>query len=154
LPHLLDKLFARLNPAIVYLSGVDDRVRHQFRCPNVQFCDEPLEMNQIARECDLAILNGTYTAITMLLAGKPVLQLPIFLEQAVCGLAIERLGAGLCASPHEPHRVVQSLESLLSSSRFAQAAQAFAARYADYDSSPQIERMVNRAEELATLTEV
>jgi UDP:flavonoid glycosyltransferase YjiC (YdhE family) len=152
LPHLLDKLFAMLNPALVYLSGVDDRMRNQFRCPNVQFCDEPLEMNQVARECDLAILNGTYTAITMLLAGKPVLQLPIFLEQATCGLAIERLGAGLCAPPHEPDRVVQSLESLLSSGRFAQAAQTFAARYAEYDPNAQIERMVKRAEELATLT--
>jgi UDP:flavonoid glycosyltransferase YjiC (YdhE family) len=107
-------------------------------------------IDQVARECDLAILNGTYTAITMLLAGKPVLQLPVFLEQAMSGLAIERLGAGLCAPPNDPDRVVTSLESLLASNRFAQAAQSFAARYADDDPSTQIERMVNRAEELAT----
>jgi UDP:flavonoid glycosyltransferase YjiC (YdhE family) len=151
LPQLLDKLLVLLNPAIVYMPGADDRLKHQFRCPNVQFTNEPLEMNRVVRECDLAILNGTYTAITMLLAGKPVLQLPIFLEQATCGLAIERLGAGICAPPNDPGRVENGLESLLSSSRYAQAARDSAARHADYNPEAQIEQMINAAEDVATL---
>ena len=53
---LTASVFAMLNPAIVFLSGVDDRLRNQFRCPNVQFCNEPLEMSQVARECDLALV--------------------------------------------------------------------------------------------------
>jgi hypothetical protein len=150
LPQLLERMLGLLNPILIYAPGFDSRMRSHFDCPNLRFCDEPLQMNRVARECDLAILNGTYTAITMLLAGKPVLQVPIFLEQAVCGLAIERLGTGLCAPPHEPDRVVRALESLLSSDRFTQAARAFAARYANYSADTQIGRMTNRAEELAT----
>jgi UDP:flavonoid glycosyltransferase YjiC (YdhE family) len=151
LPQLLDKLFVLLNPAIVYMPGVDDRVKHQFRCPNVQFADEPLEMNRVIRECDLAILNGTYAAIVMLRAGKPVLQLPIYLEQATNAVAIERLGAGICVPPNDPARVVKGLESLLSSNRYAEAARNFAARCADHKHDAQIERMISRAEELANM---
>ena len=107
-------------------------------------------MERAARECDLAILNGTHaTTAAMLLAGKPALHIPIYLEQAINAAAAERLGAAICASPAEPIQITNALRLLLTSNRFAVAAQAFADRYSDFNPNQQIERLVNRAEELA-----
>ena len=64
-------------------------------------------MQQVAHECDLAILNGTHaTTVAMLLSGKPALHIPIFLEQAINARAAERLGAALCVGPSDEWHVI------------------------------------------------
>lgn len=152
LPQLLDRLLGLLNPILIYAPEIDPRMRSHFQCPNLRFLDEAADMKQVARECGLAILNGTHaTTVAMLLAGKPALHIPVFLEQAINARAVESVGAGICAQPADPAQIINGLESMLGSDRFAQAAQAFAARYAEYDPDAQIERMVNCAEKLATL---
>ena len=124
----------------------------RFRRDNLKFTDGPVEMDQASRQCDLAILNATSaTTVAMLLAGKPALHIPIYLEQALTGIAAERLGAAISVSPTDPGRMVLALHALLGSDQYGAAARAFAARHADFDPERQIERLVDRADELATL---
>jgi len=84
----------------------------------------------------------------MLLAGKPILQLPIFLEQTLNSMAVTRLGAGLTASPVNPGKLAEWLTALLHSERYAEAANRFAARYARPLPDRQVCRMARRSEEL------
>jgi UDP:flavonoid glycosyltransferase YjiC (YdhE family) len=150
LAQLLAAVNGLPNPILIFAPGIDPRLRDQCRNPTVRFVDQPVEMAQAARECDLAILNGTHaTTVAMLLAGKPALHIPIFLEQAINARAAERLGAAVTASPNEPKQIIDALRSLLSRDQFAKAAQTFAARYAAFDPTIQIQRLVDRAEELA-----
>ena len=103
------------------------------------------------RECDIAILNGTHaTTVAMLLAGKPALHIPIFLEQAINARAAERLGAAICASPTDPQQIIAALRTLLTTDRFSQAAKAFAVRYADFNPQEQLMSVLCRADEVAT----
>ena len=116
----------------------------------MRFADGPVEMSQAARECDLAILNGTFASTTaMLLAGKPALHIPIFLEQATNARAVERLGAEH-VPPNNPAAIVAGLRCLLALDQYAQAAKNFAARHASFDPDRQIQGVINRVEQLAT----
>ena len=150
LPQLLTTLHGLPNPMLVYASGVDDALKNRFRSPNLHFADGPINLVKAARECDVAILNGTHgSAATMLLAGKPALHIPIFLEQGINAAAVAKLGAGINAMPNEPGEIAAGLHALLNLSQFGNAAHAFAARYADFDSARQVAKLVDRAEQLA-----
>jgi hypothetical protein len=150
LPQLLEALNGLPNPSLVYIPGLEARRRESYRNPTLRFAEAPVEMQQVARECELAILNGTHaTTVAMLLSGKPALHIPIFLEQAINARAAEHLGAALCASPSDPNAVVTALRALLTTDRLAEGAKAFAGRYSDFNPETQLTRLLDRAEELA-----
>jgi glycosyltransferase involved in cell wall biosynthesis len=149
LPRLLDVLAELRCPTIVYGDGVDGSLRTWRGSPTVRIEKEPLDMHEVARQCDLAILNGTHSSTAaMLLAGKPSLQLPIYLEQGLNALAVARLGAGLCVPPGKPGEFAAALEALLNCPEYTAAARAVAAGHADFDPVSQIDGMLGRVEEL------
>lgn len=150
LPNLLAGLQELPNPTLIYTPGIDERVKARFRRSNLQFAEGRINLLEAAQQCDVAILNGTHTsAATMLLAGKPALHIPIFLEQGVNADAVARIGAGVKALPNEPAQISDGLQSLLRLERFGTAARAFAAQYADFDSAKQMTKLIDRAEQLA-----
>ena len=165
LPELLSLLSDKKLPTVVYVDGIDAATRRKFESPSLRFERERVDLVRAAAECDLAILHaGQGATAAMLLAGKPVLQLPIVLEQRMTADAVVRLGAGERAAPTDPAAVGEKLNSMLASDRYAEAARLFAAKYADFDPAPstssgqapstssgqaaQVERMAGRVEEL------
>ena len=131
LPGLLGLLQDSQSPTLIYGPGIHDRLRDRFQSATLRFARRPVDMRATAEECDLAILNGTHgTTAAMLLAGKPSLQIPIFLEQALSAQAVSKLGAGLFAMPDRADRIAQHFDALLQSAACAEAARRFAARYA------------------------
>ena len=103
----------------------------------------------MGEDCDAAILNGGHGATAeMLLAGKPILQLPLALEQRLTADAVARLGAGLKVPAGQPESVRPALEALLTDSHFTAAARSFADRYAPFDPERQCDAMLSRAEAL------
>jgi len=149
LPRLLIQLGDLHCPTIVHGDGLDDGIIRRFQSRTMRFENRPVDLQGAGRSCDLAILNGNHgTTFSMLLAGKPTLQVPVTLEQALFSRAVERLGAAAMAPADEPQGVVAALMEMLGSDRYAEAAWRFAARYADYDPQKQIEAVLQRVEEL------
>jgi len=149
LPNVLALLADLKCSVVIYAGEVPEKWQRRFRCPRLRFERQPLDLGRCAAECDLAVLHaGHGTTVSMLLAGKPVLQLPIHLEQAIFGAAVIRLGAGLSARLRRPEEIAMKLVRLLHGEGYAQAARRFAARYADWDASRQIDRVVRRIETL------
>ena len=139
LPRLLALLGELGCPTLIYGDGIHEQFSAPFPATNLRFERERLDMSEVARQCDLAILNGTpATTLAMLLAGKPSLQIPIYLEQALNARVVAQLGLGLAASPERPEQIAASLTSLLQDDRYAEAAREFAARHADFDPQRQI----------------
>src|SRR5205823_12707778 len=98
-----------------------------------------LDMGRATAECDVAVLGGGHGATAeMLLAGKPVLELPVALEQRMTAEAVERLGAGLRAATDDVESVRSSLVRLLGDDGYARMARRFAGRYAAFD--PRVQR--------------
>ena len=125
------------------------RSQRRLECPSLRFETQPLDLKRVGEECDLAILNAGHNAtIALLLAGRPLLLLPIYLEQGVCARTVRRLGMGLDASCRNGAQVIERLDAMLASTQFTEAARQFAARYAKFDSARQIEKMHQRLDEL------
>ena len=112
-----------------------------------------MDLDAAGRWCDVAILNATHgTTAELLLAGKPSLQIPLFLEQQLTADNVVRMGAGLTAEANRPDRVVEQLDRLLADGRYAEAARQFEERYADYNCLDQIDAMVEQIEQLIPQT--
>ncbi|MGD9719799.1 MAG: glycosyltransferase [Pirellulales bacterium] len=112
--------------------------------------DQPLDLEQILATCDVAILNaGHNTTARALLAGKPILALPISGEQQVVANNAARLGAAVSVTGR-PDECIAGLEKLLADERFAQAARVFAAKYATFDSRRLLSSILDHLESLAS----
>jgi hypothetical protein len=145
LPMVLAEVARRGLPTIAYAGSLNQQLMDRSRAPNIKFETEPVDMESVAEQCDLAVLNATHgTVLQMLLAGKPLLLFPLFLEQRITAERCLSLGAGLMLDAQGTSAVPRAFESLLSEDRFAEAAQQFAARYADFDSKKTLERATAR----------
>jgi hypothetical protein len=150
LEALLDCLVRRQTPAVIYGPTIDGQIQQRFQCDTLRFTSEPVELSAAGQQCDVAILNGTHgTTAAMLLAGKPTLHVPLYLEQQLSADNVVRMGAGLTAEANNAPRVVGQLETLLDNSdRCEPAAAAFASRYASFDGRGQVDRLAAQVEHL------
>ena len=148
LPDLLNLLTQFQLPSIVYCDRLHTQTRQRFASSTLRFANRRLDLAQVGQTCDFAILNAGHGATaSMLLAGKPILQMPLNLEQTLTALTTRRMGAGLCVKPNQPSHVAQSLAQMVKSDGF-EGAQRFANRYAEYDPQRQIEQILGRLEQL------
>lgn len=144
LPSLLSMLIKLKTPSIVYIDKVGDKLKTQFNSSTLKFADRPQDMSRIAAECDFAILNGTLiTTINLLLAGKPALHLPLYLEQWLTGNSVEKIGAGLNEASFKPQEMSARLDMLMSSDSYTKAAQELAQRYKHVNAQNQQEKIIN-----------
>ncbi len=136
-------------PTLVYSDNRETKLQDRFESETLRFENQRLDLAEVGRQCDLAILNAGHGATaTLLLTGAPILQLPLNLEQELTGAATRRLGAGLNARVKRPEEIAVKLMTMLNSSKFTEDARRFAARYADFDAERQIDKMLQRIEEL------
>jgi UDP:flavonoid glycosyltransferase YjiC (YdhE family) len=149
LPKILHTLQKTGCPAIIF-GTFDQQVQERFTAPHLRFETQRLDLQEVAAQCDLAILNGGQaTTLAILLAGKPILQAPIFLEQAINAMSTVRIGAGLMAFPGGVDRTEEQIAELLNTPKFTDAARTFAAKYATFSADAEIAQAVVRLNELA-----
>ena len=140
-------------PTVGYVDGLGAAARKALGSPTLHLAERRVDVARAAAECDVAVLNGGHGVVAeMLLAGKPVLAVPLVLEQQMTGEALRRLGAGDAAPPRkgEPWEWTgrAKLEAVLNDDRYAEGARRFAQRYAKFDRAAQREAMLGRAMEL------
>jgi hypothetical protein len=149
LPQLLAQFVGLRCPTIVHGDGISPKIVERFRSPTIRFEEERLDLEEIGKTCDLAVLNGNHgTSASMLLAGKPMLQVPITLEQWHLAKAIEKLGAALFVLPDDAKQIADRFFSLLTSDACADAARRFAESHSGYDQQAQADAVVRRARQL------
>lgn len=151
LPALLQTLHDLQAPCIIYAPEVADYIKQQFTSQTLYFSIEPLDLTLTAESCDIAITNANHsTTITFLMAGKPLLLLPLYQEQQLLAENIERLGAGLIAPLNDPVTINTKLRELLHTPRFAEAASAFSGQYGDYNPCTMTHRLIEHINRLLT----
>jgi UDP:flavonoid glycosyltransferase YjiC (YdhE family) len=149
LPNVLHALADAGHATLVYAEGVGPNLRRRFESPSLRFADLPVDLNRVGREWVAAVLNGGHgVTAEMLLAGKPIVQIPLALEQRLTADATKRLGAGDAASARSVDAVGAALERVLADQGYAAAAACIARRYASFDPEKQRSAMVRRAEAL------
>ena len=116
--------------------------RHE--CGTLKFSRRRLDLSLVADQCDAAVLNGGHgVTAQMLLAGKPVMEIPLAMEQRMLASAVARLGAGLAASSRDEESIARKLKALLGGACDEPAAE-FASRYAAFDAGEQRRAMLER----------
>jgi glycosyltransferase involved in cell wall biosynthesis len=140
-------------PTLAYVDGLDVAERKRLESPTVRVAERRVDVSAASRACDQAVVNGGHgVTVEMLLAGKPVLAVPLVLEQSLTGEALRRLGAGDAAPAKrgEPWEWAgrPKLEALLRDEEYGRCARRFAERYAAFDPQEQRRAMLGRAEAL------
>jgi len=131
-PAVLSALTSAPYSMIVYAPWMPVALEKQLSRPNFCVQRTPLDMRLVTQQCQAAILNGGHgTTCEFLLAGKPLLVLPVTLEQQITAQRVAQLGAGLKASLRQAEQAPLAVKRLLAEPCFCQAAQQFAARYAE-----------------------
>lgn len=82
----------------VYGPGLPAQLSERF--PRARFCDQPLDMDRVLAEADLAVtMGGHITTVQCLLAGVPMLHFPRYQEQYFSALRTVQAGRGIVAVP-------------------------------------------------------
>jgi UDP:flavonoid glycosyltransferase YjiC (YdhE family) len=93
----------------------------------------------------LTITNATHgVTAAALLRGKPVVMIPITLEQAILAKRIVESGVGIWAYPHKAEQIVSAIESVIRNPIYRQRAQEFAARHQDFDAAAALREIAAR----------
>lgn len=141
-------LAASGHATMLFAPQLADRVKPPINA-TLGFSATPLEMEQVRSECDFAVLNANHaTAAEILLAGKPILSVPITLEQGLLARRIAAQGLGLAVPLGNPQHFAAAYRQMTTDPRYTQAAQRFAQKYAAYDSQKAIEDVITRLEAL------
>ena len=149
LPRVIEALASAGCPTIVCIDGASEGLRKRLESPTVRVEAAPLDLARVAKECDLAVLNGGHgVTAEMLLAGKPMFHVPLVLEQRLTAEAVHALGAAEVAPPRSADPVGTRLDALLNDDGYTAAARRFAERYAAFDPARQRAAILARAEEL------
>lgn len=129
-PEILHKLAQLRVSSVVVCDRISNQLRERYADSCLHIVSNPMDMRQIAGECDVAVLNaGLNSTINLLMAGKPILLLPLTLEQYLTAKNVERLGAGLDISRLRGQPLADAIDQFLASRSYAKAAMAFADRY-------------------------
>jgi UDP:flavonoid glycosyltransferase YjiC (YdhE family) len=135
---------------LAYVSQLPERVLKEHSSPSLYFSKEPVDMSYATETCDIAVCHaGPGTATAMLLAGRPLLLLPVNLESALFARSVEKEGAGLIPTEEKGNQDYRNaLLRVVEEKSFSEKARSFARRYADLDQDAQLSAMVDRCEEI------
>ncbi len=142
LSELLAWLSQRGVPTIAVLDGASSQGLQQYAGSNIALCDQPVSMDVICRQCDVALTNaGHGTICQLMLSGICQMLVPLTLEQAILSGKVKSLGAGLDARRDQPELIIEYLSMLLDHpDRFGGAA-AFRKRYDNWSDEEAIDNV-------------
>jgi UDP-N-acetylglucosamine:LPS N-acetylglucosamine transferase len=146
LPSLLTTLRDAGHPTLIYLGKGGEAIAKQFEGGNLAFSDRPVDLKSAVTEAELVICHsGHGTVSAALLGGKPLLLLPLNMEQRMISARVMQAGAGLAALALAPEGMREKFLRLMAEPAFTAAARGFAERYASH----QVETIPGRFAELA-----
>jgi UDP:flavonoid glycosyltransferase YjiC (YdhE family) len=145
----LERLLAAIDElnlsASVYAPEIAPARLRQLAGPRALVLDRPANLRQAFEQCDLVVLHATHGVATeALLAGKPLVNLPLTLEQLLLAQRIQQVRAGVTGRADDPACVLDLLRSALDNPQLTTGAQAFAQRYKPLNPAQQADRLAER----------
>ncbi len=137
---------------IIFTPGLSQEGKNDFQASNIVFSENPLDMHQVCKECDLVICHAGHGTIAItLLYGKPLFLVPEHgqLEQVLIAhnLAKQKLGIAMYTS-QKTNEYKMNIERVLSQPQYVEHARKFAEKYSKYDPVKQVCDIADRFEEL------
>lgn len=138
-PAVLRALAARGCRTLCYSPEVASGMPRPVEHPSIRYAAGPVNLASALRESELVACHaGGATIAQSLLAGVPLLLLPLQNEQGLNALVVARMRAGVAVFPQpQPFDYGAALAALLDESTARDAARAFAAAHADFSNARQ-----------------
>jgi hypothetical protein len=135
---------------LAYIPGLTATTVGDLSTPKMRIVTDPVDMTEVCFSADAVLCQaGSGTVSTVLHAGKPVVMLPMHMEQLLFARRVQSLGAGLLLLEDRITHLDQCLHRVLSDASFLEAARAFARRYSRPEGNRVAETVAARCEELA-----
>lgn len=153
LEHILQQLKETQSSLLIYAPELPTSSRKRFASANVAFLNQLQDLRSLASTSDLVVCHaGHGTLNASLLAGCPLLMLPMQVEQTLNARQVESLGAGLQVTPKAPGpgNIRPALKRLLQEPAFRERARSFAATHGGADWHRQQAELADRVEALAS----
>lgn len=144
-------LDAKLADVIIFSPGISKKIIQDYENDYLRFATEPIQLASILPSCDLAICHaGHGTMAACLMAGVPLLLLPMQLEQFLASQRLQQLGAAKIVHLEAKEQIDYNalITDLLSNASYKQKAQNFAAHYSKFDQANQFKAMANKIKQI------
>lgn len=153
LDNVLTALHGSNASVLAHVPGASRKTIQQFSSPRMAFSSAPLDMAQVSASCDLAVCHGGGgTTAALLLAGKPLMLLPMHMEQVMTARRLAALGVAVTLVPEATAQMPRQLKKVLADESFIASARNFAARHVDYSQTNTIALAADRCESLISKT--
>lgn len=129
---------------LIFAQGIARQQILRYQNANLAFSETPVLMSQARTQCDVAVCHAGGTVDVMLDAGKPLLLLPIQMEQNMTCKRVEQAGCGLVYTQDQPPELLDKLlTKLLTTSDFNQRAMAYAASHQQFTQVTAVQRLLD-----------
>lgn len=151
-PHF-DKVLSALASSearvLVYAGRLPRAVTEKYGT-KIRFSPTPYNIASAGKGCDAAVCHaGHGTVSAMLLAGRPMLLLPMHLEQLLIGRRVAELGAGLYIEDNRwAGDFNGALARLLDDPSYAELARSFSGKYRGKSPKETVSEIIGRCEEI------
>jgi spore coat polysaccharide biosynthesis predicted glycosyltransferase SpsG len=141
---LLDVLIQTPCSYVLFIRNMEEKLYKTYHRANLVLSKKPLNIHRAVAACDLGICHATHdTSLRLLLAGKPLFMLPLFLEQGMTADNIQHSGAGLSVPFFSEKKIRYSMNRMLGEPYFKTSAEAFSRKYRDNDSQKALTRLIS-----------
>lgn len=144
LATLIHQLSVMPHETLVYAPELPRPFIDRYQNTNVRFSDEPVRIEDVVGNCDLGICHGGTLTSAFLLAGKPLLLLPMHAEQMLTARLVEKIGAGKAVFLTPTMDFSSTIQSLLTQSHWRENAQGFAKKYPNYTVTETLRTIASR----------
>jgi hypothetical protein len=149
LERVLEALSKSPASVLAHVPGASRQMLTRFNTANMAVSERPLDMQQASAQCDLAVCHGgAGTTAAMLLAGKPLLLLPMQMEQTMTAKRLETLGVALAMPREAVAQAPRFLKRTLAEPSLAARARSFALDHSSYDQRATVHLAADRCESL------
>ena len=135
-------------PTIARIAGI--RPAREFESfKSLKIIGDAIDVTHVAEQCDFAVLSGGHgTLAAVLLAGKPVVVVPIQLEQLLLAKRCEEAGFGIGSPAVDVRYFTNAVAKIVSEPSYQARARAFANRYRTLAPGRQLQSLAERIEDL------
>lgn len=134
---------------LIFAQGVARQQVQRYQGANLAFSTSPVLMSAARAQCDLAVCHAGGTVDVMLSAGKPLLLLPMQMEQSMTCKQVENAGCGLSYTLEQPPAMLEKLLSkLLTNADFSARAAAYAANHQEFTQENALHRLLDCCSQL------
>jgi UDP:flavonoid glycosyltransferase YjiC (YdhE family) len=146
--EVLDTLTAFQCRTAAFIGGISRQTLAKVQNNTIFVSHNPYDIKRAASECDFGVCHaGHGTICELLLKGKPLLLLPMYLEQYLIAKRVSDAGAGVIVDRENPHRDFgAAVGQLINNPDIPRQTKGFAARYSSLTSLSTVTRIANECE--------